>query len=256
MTALTHTQKERQRFARSRAGQIRAGITNYIHTLGVIAQAYQERDWETLGYESWQQYIDGEFPADRLGIPAEYREKAMNDLRLAGLSTRAIAPVVGVSHSTVARQVSQDATPDAEVRGVDGKTYAAKSPLVEAMTGAIEDADERAKNPGVAAPAPAEASSPAGPHGKPAVGGNAGVEVPPASTPAPQDHPGSFSADPGETESAGNTSEPGGPVLTARVGTSTAAGAVTPAAPAAPQGQERSEGFRCPACLRPLGAAA
>jgi len=146
MTALVPDLKERQRFARSRAGKIRDGITNYLETLAAISTAYEQRDWEALGYDSWQEYIDGEFSAERLRIAFAYREKAIADLRLAGLSTRAIAPVVGVSKNTVARQVSQDGTPE-PVQGIDGKSYSpARSPFVEAMTGAIEDAGQRAQD--------------------------------------------------------------------------------------------------------------
>lgn len=224
---------ERQKPARARAGQIRSGITNYIHTLGVIAQAYQERDWETLGYESWQQYVDGEFPAARLGIPAEYREKAMVDLRLAGLSTRAIAPVVGVHHSTVARQVSQDATPE-PIQGVDGKTYSpARSPLVEALTGAIEDATERAQTAGLAGPAPAEEDRRLHTSAGTAAAGDR-VDAPAA---AP-DHPGSSS--PGE-----GADSPPAPAAGGTATTPPPAAPNSPPEPAAPG--EAAEGQGGPA---------
>ncbi len=146
MTALTPQQKERQRFARSRAGQIRFGMQNYIETLGVIAMARAEADHITLGYESWQAYVDGEFGDARIQLPAEMRRKAVEELRLAGASHREIAHTVGVSHTQVKRDLG----------GTNVPPEAPRSALVEAMTGAIEDATERAQDhrepaPGVGA---------------------------------------------------------------------------------------------------------
>lgn len=149
MSALTPVQKERQRFARSRAGRIREGIHNYLETLGAVALAYAERDWEALGYDGWDAYVDGEFGAERLRLSPEHRQKAVVELRLAGLSTRAIGSAVGVDQRTVRRDLASGAASAAPepVQGIDGKAYSpARPPLVEALTGAIEDAAERAQD--------------------------------------------------------------------------------------------------------------
>lgn len=103
MTALSENQKERQRAARARAGQIRFGMQNYIETLGVIAQARANNDHETLGYDSWAEYVDNEFGDGRLKLPSDMRQKAITELRLAGASQREIAHTVGVNQSTVSR---------------------------------------------------------------------------------------------------------------------------------------------------------
>lgn len=113
---------------RARAGRIREGMKSYIHTLGDVAAAYAERDWEALGYASWEAYVTEEFDAGRLGLPVEQRQKAVVELRLAGLSQRAIGSTLGVSVGTVNADLSgvQDRTPDAaptQVKGTDGKTY-------------------------------------------------------------------------------------------------------------------------------------
>ena len=145
------------RNARARASRIREGIHSYLNTLADIAAAYAERDWAALGYEDWSAYVDGEFGADRLRLSPAYRQKAIEELRLAGLSQRAIASAVGASVGTVndalASSGVQNRTPD-DVIGLDGKTYRATptppaetaSPLAAALTEAIEGTVERVAN--------------------------------------------------------------------------------------------------------------
>jgi hypothetical protein len=209
MTALTPAERERQRPARARASRIREGIVNYLETLAVIAEAWNQDDWRTLGYPSWDAYVDSEFGAERLRLPAEHRQKAVAELRLTtDMSARAIAKAVNADQRSVRRDIASGAAgaaPDGDVRGTDGRTYAARSPLVEAMTGAIEDAAERIETAGAGLGGPA---------------------------PAP-DHPGTSDA-PGETESAGNTSEPEEPLGTTPGSSSAAPEAVPPAASGAP----------------------
>jgi hypothetical protein len=143
MTALTPEVKARQKTARARAVRIRDGITSYIHTLGDIAIAHAEGDWKTLGYESWDDYVAKEFSADRVRLPVPQRQKAVEELRLAGLSNRAIAAAVNVAETTVRRDLAATNVAPIEGEIVDPP---ARSPLVEAMTGAIEDAEKRAED--------------------------------------------------------------------------------------------------------------
>lgn len=112
-----------------RAHRIRAGITNYLETLAEVAIAYQQRDWTALGYESWDAYVAGEFGEQRLRLDRESRQQAVEALRLAGLSTRAIASAVGVAQETVRRDLATDSNGSvAEVTGINGKTYAPTAP--------------------------------------------------------------------------------------------------------------------------------
>jgi hypothetical protein len=149
--------------ARARAGRIRQGIHGYLETLAEISQAYAERDWLSLGYADWQSYVDEEFGADRLRLPPEHRQKAVTELRLAGMSQRAIGTVLGVSQKTVDRDLDSGESNDSpeRVTGADGKTYAAArepeppaepspdpSPLTEAIAAAIEGTVERAETRG------------------------------------------------------------------------------------------------------------
>lgn len=160
--------------ARSVAGRIRQGIRDYLATLALVKRAWDEQHWQVLGYDSWQDYVDGEFGAERLGLPAEHREKALSDLRMAGMSVRAISAVTGVPKSTVAdglaqlSGVGQLAGPET-VRGLDGRTRPAR---VEPPVAAGE-ADAQLDAPGVDSQvreAPAGAPTPAG-AGETATGG-------------------------------------------------------------------------------------
>lgn len=118
------------RDARARAGRIRDGIHNYLTTLGEIAKAWAEGDWRTLGYTDWSAYVDGEFGAERLRLPAEHRRKAIEELRLAGMSTRAIGSAVGVDHSTVVRDLAASGAdaPVERVMSLDGRERPATRP--------------------------------------------------------------------------------------------------------------------------------
>lgn len=119
--------------ARERAERIRNGMRTYIATLKDIADAYKERDWLTLDYKSWDDYVSSEFSDTRLKLSRDDRQKAVEALRIAGLTHRAIGSVLGVSKNTITkdvRQVSQSGTatqssvvlPD-RVQGLDGKSY-------------------------------------------------------------------------------------------------------------------------------------
>lgn len=146
---------ERQKPARARAGQIRTGMRTYIETLGLIAVAYREGDHLALGYESWDAYLEGEFNHQRVQLDPAMREKAITELRLGGLSQRAIAVTIGVGRQTVAdheRQVALPRPPEPKV-GVDGKAVSpARPPVVDALKQAIDDATDRADQH--ASPAP------------------------------------------------------------------------------------------------------
>jgi hypothetical protein len=162
MPALTPVEKERQRSARARSSRIRMGMVNYLQTLGDVIAARAENDHLTLGYKTWQEYLDTEYGAERLKLTPELQQKAIVELRLAGASQREIGYTLGLNQSNVSRALSDrpsdaDASPD-EIYDRDGNLVPpAKSPLVAAMTGAIEDADKRAKTAGAGLGGPAPA---------------------------------------------------------------------------------------------------
>lgn len=211
MTALTPAQKERQRFARARAGQIRFGMQNYIETLGVIAIARAEEDHLALGYESWAAYVDGEFGDARIQLPPEMRRKAVEELRLAGASQREIGHTLGVSHTQVRRDLA----------GTNVPPEPARSPLVEAITGAIEEATERAETAGsvqgrtdpaqtgLAGPEEEADAPAASSHASSTAAAGDRVDAPAA---APEDHPDVNASDvPGDGAPSAGAPEHGGP---------------------------------------------
>lgn len=97
----------------------------------LVSKAWHGRVWIALGYESWADYIKGEFEHAPLSLPREERAAVSALLRGQGMSTRAIAPALGVHHDTVASDLSPvgNPTPQPEavpVTGLDGKTYQRK----------------------------------------------------------------------------------------------------------------------------------
>ena len=86
MTALVSAKE-----ARACASRIRAGMRTYLETLGDVAKAYRERHWESLGYESWEAYYNNEFSEERVRLTPEMRDKAIRELRIAGMSKATFA---------------------------------------------------------------------------------------------------------------------------------------------------------------------
>lgn len=133
---------------------------NYRAVLPMIREAVEKRDDIALGYRSPGEYVSDRFGQSLAGLGIDVRRAVVQELTQAGMSTRAIAPVVGVGSTTVKRdrQVVQvdhlapgddgelsggqnwppesgsiDPTPVAPVApapvvGIDGKTYARPAP--------------------------------------------------------------------------------------------------------------------------------
>ncbi len=146
--------------AQRRAERIRLGMYNFILTRREIAAAYTERDWVTLGYTSFDAYVDSEFGEDRLRLSPEERREAVAELRLTGMSQRAIGAALGVDQKTVSNDLraGEENSSPAAITGTDGKTYAATRPAP--TPGPVDAADCPPADPGVA-PDPAVAQSPA-----------------------------------------------------------------------------------------------
>jgi hypothetical protein len=69
--------------------------------MGELVKAYLGRVWIALGYESWADYIKGEFGYAPLLLPRDERAAVVALLRGQGMSARAIGAATGVSHQTV-----------------------------------------------------------------------------------------------------------------------------------------------------------
>lgn len=144
--------------AERRAERIRLRLDaiadNYQAVLPMIREAIEMRDDMALGYRS-----PGEYVADRFGgalnnLGVEVRREVVRELTDAGMSTRAIAPVIGVDQKTVQRdqvrrmphlpetppRVEEEdvrlrpgagcaaPAPRPAVVGIDGKTYRPPTP--------------------------------------------------------------------------------------------------------------------------------
>jgi hypothetical protein len=82
-----------------------------------VVKAYIGRVWVALGYQSWADYIKGEFNHAPLWLPRDERKAVVELLRGQGMSTRAIGPAVGVDQATVVRDLSGDANASPDVDG-------------------------------------------------------------------------------------------------------------------------------------------
>ncbi|WP_428964494.1 hypothetical protein [Micromonospora fluostatini] len=132
VTVLTSTVE----VARARAERIRAGIRSYLETVEEIALAWERRDWAVLGYADWAAYVTGEFTADMLRVPEVHRARAVEALRLANMSNRAIGAALGLSEATVRRDLAPAVAAGrvpSTTRGADGKTYATTRPTPAAQ---------------------------------------------------------------------------------------------------------------------------
>jgi len=127
---------------------------NYARVLPLIREAIEKRDDIALGYRSPGEYVSDRFGQSLAGLGVEVRRAVVGELTEAGLSTRAIAPVVGTSHMTVkadrdagvkpftpAPQAPPAVLPETKGQGVDQhKATGEDSPTVgESMTQDGED---------------------------------------------------------------------------------------------------------------------
>ena len=113
----------------------------------LVTQAKESRAHVALGYASWQSYLADVLGETPLRLEREVRKELSAELSEQGMSTRAIAAIVGVDHSTVVRDRASGAyaplaAPDQFNHDV-AEADAATSPLINAnpLTGEIIDAE-------------------------------------------------------------------------------------------------------------------
>lgn len=115
-----------------RAERIRTGLSSYAAMRQDIADAYAQRDWRALDYDSWHAYLEGEFGEELHRLKRAERPVAVRDLRAQGMSMPQIANAVGVGVGTVHRDLAAGfpdgkAAPE-KVTGSDGKQHPATKP--------------------------------------------------------------------------------------------------------------------------------
>lgn len=113
--------------ARARTAEIRAAINKVVgdqrRTVELLEAAARDGVHHALGYDTFPAYVEQEFRLALVPDSTRARGDAVLRLRRLGLSTRTIAEVVGVSQSTVSRDVRRGESSDSPVRGRDGKLY-------------------------------------------------------------------------------------------------------------------------------------
>lgn len=135
--------------ARSLVEQIKSSVSV---ARDALSEAWHDRAWIPLGYESWDALCDAEFEGVRLQLPASERRQEVEGLHREGLSTPAIASALGISQPTAWRDTQAysneypkpaprvdfhtgevlDDVPQSlpeRVTGVDGKSYPARRPV-------------------------------------------------------------------------------------------------------------------------------
>ncbi|GAB2714072.1 hypothetical protein ACX801_18030 [Arthrobacter bambusae] len=130
--------------ARELTRQIRVALE---HSYTLIIAAWKGRAWESLGYKTWDAYVQGEFGTLALQPPREERPAIVMSMRDAGMSVRAIMSATGLGRGTVGRELEKppglslaapiggggvpNGTPEEQsplrVVGRDGKSYPASS---------------------------------------------------------------------------------------------------------------------------------
>lgn len=111
---------------------------NYVAVMPLIREAINRNAHAVLGYASPGAYVKDRFGDALAKLGAELRREVVRELSSAGLSTRAIAPVVSVSHKTVARDLESapvsydtpaEVVPDLAVDASTGEVYEAGDPV-------------------------------------------------------------------------------------------------------------------------------
>lgn len=103
-----------------------------------VQDAYSKRVDQVLGYESWADYAEHEFGPHTANLAAPIRRELVAHLSEAGMSTRAIAPAVGVSPRMAAYDRAQgvqllhttDSNSDYSVAAPDFEDDTKLSPIV------------------------------------------------------------------------------------------------------------------------------
>lgn len=118
------------------AVSVRESIINLAE---LIDEAKAKKVHVTLGYPSWTAYLADVLGEEPLHLPADRRQEVVQFLSGEGMSTRAIAPVVGVSQRTVVKdiQVSTKDSPEPEVK-------AGRAPMPSSKIAAIRSHYEEA----------------------------------------------------------------------------------------------------------------
>lgn len=114
--------------ARRLTERIRLAATNYTDAkakvLGLVDEAKAGNAHIALGYKSWTAYLSDVLSDEPLRLARDERRELVGKLADEGMSTRAIAPIVGAGHVTVARDlatVSNETVDSPTTRTTEGR---------------------------------------------------------------------------------------------------------------------------------------
>ena len=136
--------------ARRLTQRIRLTAQNFIETksklISLVEQAKAGNAHLALGYASWTAYLSDVLGDEPLRLARDDRQEMVAILSAEGMSTRAIAPIVGVHHATVAEDIRESTVgfPTVDrpttVTSLDGRERPATRPtpvLVDRETGEV-----------------------------------------------------------------------------------------------------------------------
>lgn len=86
------------------AGTVRDGL---FKLRNLVDEARDSNAWQVLGFASWTAYLSDTLASEPMRLERSERQTLVEYLSGEGLSTRAIAPIVGASQRTVADDVSK-----------------------------------------------------------------------------------------------------------------------------------------------------
>lgn len=110
---------------------------NYAAVMPMIRESIEKQDHAALGYRSVGEYVADRFGGSLQRLGVDVRRAVVGELTAAGMSTRAIAPVVGVSREAVRRDVS----------AIAGDNTVSPAPQTPASPSLGEDGDEAGQTP-------------------------------------------------------------------------------------------------------------
>lgn len=134
--------------ARRLTERIRIAAVNYSEAkdklMTLVQQAKDDAAHLALGYASWTAYLADVMGDEPLRLARGERQEMVQMLSAEGMSTRAIAPIVGVSQPQVVADIRSGdqkliTMPAAPVHGLDGKTYARPEPKPEPVRDVNKD---------------------------------------------------------------------------------------------------------------------
>lgn len=126
--------------------RIRIAAVNYTEAkeklLKLVSEAKDGAAHEALGYKSWTAYLADVMSEEPLRLARDERREVVQLLTEEGMSTRAIAPIVGAAQSTVVEDKkstdrNRSVETHREVESLDGKTRTYPAPSAPSAESAL-----------------------------------------------------------------------------------------------------------------------